>query len=425
MFVKNLIFHNEKKCRLCNYTNLKKIFSFSKIPISEKYENQKKKIQKIQVPLTLYFCFNCKNVQVKEVINPNLLWKNYTYFSAQTKAIVNHFKNFSKKTIKKFNLSTQDIILDIGSNDGSLLKEFKSKGFKNVLGVDPAKKIVQIANKKKIKTFHSFFDKHFSNKLVKKKIRPKIITAFNVFAHSNKMIEFVQSIKNILRKDGIFIFEVQYLKDIIDKEIIGTFFHEHMNHYSVIALENFFKKNDLFLFNVEKVKIQKGSIIGYVCHRNFIKNKSQKLKEIIELEKKSKIDKIQTIKKIQRIIRTNKSKALKIINQSYKKKLICGYGAARSGALLAINYGLEKKIKYIFDDHKMKVNKFSEINYAKVLPTSKIQSIKPALCIILAYLHNRNIIKKNVKNIKDGLGFMILYPRPKIVDKKNFRKFLN
>ena len=278
MFLKNAIFNNQKKCRLCNNIYLKKIFSFSKIPISEKYVSKSKKIEKIKVPLTLYFCSSCKNVQIKEVINPKLLWKKYTYFSAQTKAIIEHFDTFSKKTIKRFDLSTKDIILDIGSNDGSLLKKFKNKGIYNVIGVDPAKKIVQEANKKKIKTFHSFFDKNFSNKLLKRNIRPKIITAFNVFAHSDKMIDFVQSIKAILKKDGIFIFEVQYLKDIIDKKIIGTFFHEHMNHYSVIALENFFKKNNLFLFDIEQIKIQKGSIIGYVCHKDFIK-KNTKIKK--------------------------------------------------------------------------------------------------------------------------------------------------
>lgn len=424
MFLKSTIFYNEKKCRLCDNSKLKKVFCFSKIPISEKYENKKKKVEKVKVPLTLYFCVNCKNVQVKEVINPNLLWKNYTYFSAQTKAIINHFNSFSKKTIRRFNLSSQDIILDIGSNDGSLLNEFKNKGFKNVLGVDPAKKIVQIANKKKIKTFHSFFDRHFSNKLLKKKIKPKIITAFNVFAHSNKMTDFIQSIKNILRKDGIFIFEVQYLKDIIDKKIIGTFFHEHMNHYSVIALDNFFKKNNLFLFDVEKVKIQKGSIIGYVCHNNFIKRKSQKLEDIIELEKKSKINKIQTVKKIEKVIKKNKSKALKIINKFYKKKLICGYGAARSGALLAINFGIEKKIKYLFDNHKMKINKFSQINSSQVLSPNEINRLKPKLCIILAYLHNKKIIKKNIKFISSGIDFMILYPEPKIVNHKNYKKYL-
>ena len=421
---KNKIYFNKKSCRLCENKKLSKIFSFSKIPISEKYQTKKKNFCNIKVPLSIYFCKNCKNVQIKEVINPQLLWKKYTYFSGQTKAIVEHFDKFSEETIKKFKLKNKDYILDIGSNDGSLLSQFKKKGYINVIGVDPAKKIVQEANKNKIKTYHSFFGKPFSEKILKKKIYPKIITAFNVFAHSDKMIEFVKSVKNLLRKDGIFIFEVQYLKDILDKKIIGTFFHEHMNHYSVIALENFFNNNGLFLFDIQNVKIQKGSIIGYVCHKNFINFKSSRLKKIINKEKKYELDKFKSLNKIKKIINQNKVISTKIINKLFDKKLICGYGAARSGALLAINYGLEKKIQYIFDDHKMKVNKFSEINRSKVINTNQISVIKPDLCIILAYLHNKHIIKKNIRHIKKGTKFMVLYPKPSIIDKKNFNKFL-
>ena len=424
MFLKNKIFKNKKNCRLCNGKNLTKILSFSKIPISEKYESIRKDIKAIKVPLSVYFCKNCTNVQIKEVINPKLLWKKYTYFSGQTKAIIEHFNSFSKKTIKRFDLKMNDFILDIGSNDGSLLKEFKDKRYKNVIGVDPAKSIVKEANKKKIKTYHSFFDKNFSNRLLKNDIKPKIITAFNVFAHSDKMIDFIQSIKKILKKDGIFIFEVQYLKDIIDKKIIGTFFHEHMNHYSVIALDNFFKKNNLFLFDVERVKIQKGSIIGYVCHKNFVKHKTRRMTNLVQIEKKVQLNKIYTIQKLKKIVESNRVKTLKIINKSYKKKIICGYGAARSGALLAINYGIEKEIRYLFDDHKMKINKFSQINSSKVISTNKIQKLKPDLCIILAYLHNKSIIKKNIKSIVRGVDFMVLYPEPKIVNIRNYKQYL-
>ncbi len=124
------------------------------------------------------------------------------------------------------------------------------------------------------------------------------------------------------------------------------------------------------------------------------------------------------------MIKNNKNKILKIINKSYKKKLICGYGAARSGALLAINYGFEKKIKYLFDDHKMKVNKFSQINSSQVLSTKKIGILKPNLCIILAYLHNKNIIRKNIRLISKGVDFMTLYPKPEIVNMKNYKKYL-
>ena len=238
------------------------------------------------------------------------------------------------------------------------------------------------------------------------------------------MIEFVKSIKKLLKKDGFFIFEVQYLKDIIDKKIIGTFFHEHMNHYSVTSLENFFNNNGLCLFDIERINIQKGSIIGYVCHKDYLNKKSKKLIQIIKMEKNIGLNKTNSIGKIKKIVTDNKKKATEIIKSKYKNKIICGIGAARSGALLAINYGFENRIKYIFDDHILKVNKYSEINNSRVLSSSKISLINPHLCIVLAYIHNKKIIRNNFQKIKNGLDFMILYPYPRLINYKNINNFL-
>ena len=225
-----------KKCRLCLSKNIKTGLKLKKIPIGEKYflSQKKAKTQK-KIPLTISWCAHCKNVQLNEVINSKNLWNNYTYFSSQTKAILDHFNDVSKIILKRFNLDKNDLVFDIGSNDGSLLNYFKKQKIK-VLGIDPAANVVKFANEKGIKTIKGIFDYKISKLICKKYKKAKIITAFNVFAHTENIRGMLRGIKNLLSDDGIFIFEVQYLKDIYKNKILGTFFHEHMYHHSVTSL---------------------------------------------------------------------------------------------------------------------------------------------------------------------------------------------
>ena len=227
-------------CRLCNNKNINIVFTLGSIPLGEKYFYEKKNALKApKYPLTIGHCKICKNVQVMEVINPKILWRNYTYISGQTKAIKNHFKHFAQKTIKKFKLDKNDLVIDIGSNDGSLLKFFKEKKI-NILGIDPASNITKIANKNGIRTLTSLFNKKVTLKIKKNYKKAKIITAFNVFAHTENLKDMLNCIKSVLDDKGIFIFEVQYLGDVIKKNILGTFFHEHMYQHSITSLNNFF-----------------------------------------------------------------------------------------------------------------------------------------------------------------------------------------
>lgn len=412
-----------KNCRLCLSKDIKVILKLKPIPLGEKYFLSKKKAKNSKnFPLSIGRCSKCTNVQAMEVINPSILWSDYTYISGQTQAILDHFKEFSKNTISKFKLSSKDLVLDIGSNDGSLLSYFKKNKIK-VLGVDPAKNLTKIANKKGIKTLTGLFDKKIINKIKNNFQEPKVITAFNVFAHTSKLREMLYSIKNILATDGIFIFEVQYLGDILKKKILGTFFHEHMYHHSLTSLFNFFNNFGMTLFKVQRANIQKGSIIGYVCNKKIFKIENS-VTRMLKLEKKNSITNYSNIIKLNNFIQKQRDVSKKIFKK-FKEKNFAIYGAARSGPLLAENLCKTTHFKFIFDDHKMKKNKFSGYKSLKVYPTKFINKFKPKLCVILAYLHAKKIIKNNYEYLKNGGSFMILYPRVKLINLRNYKKIIS
>ena len=250
-------FKTTSYCRLCLSRDIKKIFSLKPIPLGEKYYFNKILPSKItRYPYSIGLCKSCRNIQTMEVVKAKLLWKNYTYFSSQTKSIVSHFRTVSKIICRNYKFKKKSLIIDVGSNDGSLLINFKKKGFK-VLGIDPAKNVAQQANESGVNTLIGLLNKNLEKKIIKKYNKAKIITAFNVFAHAENLREMLSSIKNILDDDGVFVFEVQYLGDILEKKILGTFFHEHMYHHSITSLNNFFNSFGLNFYDVMRVKIQK------------------------------------------------------------------------------------------------------------------------------------------------------------------------
>lgn len=415
-------YKNISNCRICRSKEIETLFSLFEIPIPEVYEkNKKSALKKKRFPLTIARCKNCRHIQLKETINQKNLWANYTYFSNQTKAIENHFKKLASKIIKNYNLNHEDLVIDIGSNDGSFLKMFKYKT--KVLGIDPAKTVAEFAiNKNKIPTFISYFDNKTVQKIKMKYKKAKIILAFNVFAHTPSMMDFVKCVKKILDRKGIFIFEAQYLKDILQKDILGTFFHEHISHHSVYSLSKLFSSVNLKFEKIENINIQKGSILGFVTHKeNDIKPNSS-VRKFLENEKKYRINTKEKAIKFYETIKNNAITAKKLIDRFQN---ISGYGAARSGPTLLRNFGIENKINYILDDHHMKIGRYTPASAIKIISTKNLLKKMPDLIVILAYLHNKKIIKKNISYLKKGGTFMILYPKPKLITKKNFRNFIN
>lgn len=184
-------------CRLCGSNQIKKTINLKPIPLGEKYSFNKKK-NASRFPIDVYECYNCKCVQTQDNIKNELLWGDYTYFSGQTSKIIDHFREFSKKINEKYHFPKGSRILDVGSNDGTLLRQFKNSGWK-VIGIDPAETVVNEAIKNNIPTILGLFNTEIIKELDREFQEVDLITAFNVFAHSDEMDKMMISINKIGR----------------------------------------------------------------------------------------------------------------------------------------------------------------------------------------------------------------------------------
>lgn len=417
--LKNNITYARNSCRLCLSKEIEMAVNMGKSPISEKYV-KKENLENIipKVSLNLYFCKNCSHVQLIDVVNPDFLWADFTFKTARDIKLINHFKDYVERVINVQQINDEDLILDIGSNDGTLLQCFKDKGLQNILGVDPASQIVDQANLSGIKTIKGYFNLELANKISSINGKAKVITANNVFAHMDDLRGMLEAIKFMMNEESIFVFEVSYLLDVVKKMLIGTIFHEHLSYHSIISLKQFLNSFNLDIIKVERGPEQGGSIICYAK----IKKQSNKIHnsvfELIALEKKEKLDKIETIQKMNDQLTDLKNELNKIIKKiKHENKTISGFGAARSGTTFLSYFGIGNHIDYLYDDNKEKHFKFSPGDQIEVLPTKDINENKPDYLIILAWIHADIIISKNQNYLENGGAFLRFFPKIEIIKK--------
>jgi len=416
--VNNNLLSKRDNCRLCESKKLDLAVPLLPTPVAEKYLSEHELNNKeLFCPLDLYMCLSCGHVQLLDIVEPNFLYSNYTFLSGRSKGLVEHFKNYADEICRKFKPLKDELVVDIGSNDGTLLKFFKNHDLK-VLGVDPANEIALKASKEGIKTIPKFFDKNLAAKIVEEHGKAKIVTANNAFAHMDDLKEIMEGVKTLMKKDSIFVFEISYLVDVIDKVLLGTIFHEHHSYHSIKPLKLFFNNFNMELVDITRNTIQGGSLIGVVQIINGKYKINNSVKDTLILEDKKKIDKIETLKNFSKNLNNTKQKIKSLFDKiSEKKKTIAGFGAARSGTTLITQMQIGNLLEYMVDDNEQKQGKYSPGDHIPVRPTNYIYEKMPDYLVILAWVHSKNIIRNHQKYLEKGGSFIVCFPELQIISK--------
>ena len=364
-------------------------------------------------PLELNYCENCYNCQLSVAIDQKKMFSNYLYTSSTSKSFREHFNLAAKNYIKNFKLKkNKSYIIDIGSNDGVALKPFKNLGFKNLLGVEPAKNLASVANQEKIKTFNGFLNRKNLKKIKK---NADLILASNVFAHADNLREMAECMIELLNKNGILIIEVQYIVNTIKDLSFDNIYHEHYNYWSLTSLNLFFKKyENIKLFKVEKVNTHGGSIRVY-----FKKNKFQNIdisvKKMLDSEKKFGVKKFETYKQFANKIyklRENFQRNLKRLVKTEKK--LIAYGAPAKATTALNFFSVKDQIKFIIEDNKLKHNKFVPGVNIPIYAKQKIKEKQDKILVLAWNFYDE--IKKNNKNL--STNFINLLDLTKRYDEK-------
>lgn len=404
-------------CRICKNKKLRQVINLGSSPAANAFlkKTQLKKNEDF-FSLKVNYCSKCGQLQLSHVVSPKLLFKDYVYVSSTSPVFIAHFEEYAKSLYKRFNLNKYSLVLDLGSNDGILLKPFKKLGV-GVLGIDPATEIAKKATKEGIETLPFFFNKQIAKKVLKKYGLFDVVTANNVFAHINDIDEIIEGVKIIIKEAGIFVIEAPYLIDFVQKNYFDLIYHEHLSYFSVKSLTKLFKLHNMEIFDVIKVDVHGGSARYFVKRKGGSHKVTKNVENFLKKEKFAGLHKISTYVKYGKSINTNKRILQDMIKKlKNQRKIIVGYGAPAKGNTLLNYFKINSRdLKYIIDDSPYKQGLYTPGTHIPVVSSKKLEKSPPEYIFILAWNFAEPIMEK-LKNFKDKGGkFIIPVPSPRIV----------
>lgn len=406
-----------KTCRLCDGTKLDKILGFSpSVPVDNYRPRLHRSVDCRTYGMDLYLCRNCGHAQLLDVVAPEVLFGDYIYTSSSSPGLEAHFRELVATVFAAVEVKSEDLVIDVGCNDGLLLGMIKEKGCRT-LGIDPSHFALKVAKERGLETIESFLTLKLAEKVVVSHGEAKMVTATNVFSHADDMREFAQAVNRLLKPEGCFVFEVSYLKNLVFSGVWDYAYHEHLAHHSVMPLYKFLRRVGFELVDVQQLPVKGGSIRCIARKRAAPKVPSARIAELIEEEVLLGLYDLATYRRLQ--VRKNKLRALteQVIATVPKSGLIASYGASATCTVLSQELGYARQIAFVVDDNVSRQNTLSPGFLAPVLARDDIVLLKPALLIISAWRFSRNILSSSEKFLEDGGVIYVPLPVPRLITK--------
>ncbi|MFH1187081.1 MAG: class I SAM-dependent methyltransferase [Candidatus Levyibacteriota bacterium] len=400
------------KCRSCKSRNIEDVISLGNLYLPYFTKGNKKPPK---FPLTLTLCKDCYLLQLKHTTPTHLLYNNnYGYKSGINKTMQDHLKEIAIDALKKHNNSKRKALcLDIGANDGTLLKNYPKNIYK--VGIEPIEKYAKECKKYADLVINDFFNyKSYKNKLGGKKA--DIITAISCFYDMPDPNKFVKDVTKILDKNGVFIIQQNYLPSMLRLNAFDNIVHEHLEYYSLTSLNNLLKRHNLEIFDVKLADLNGGSFRTYISHEGKQK-KLNSVNKMIKIEKKLKLTNKKTYFEFAKRININKDLVKKFISKEVGKgKKVYIYGASTRGNTLLQYFELSKAlIPYAVERNAEKWGKKIASLDIPIISEKQARIHKPDYMLVLPWFFKKEFVKREKNYLKNGGRFIFPLPNFKVV----------
>lgn len=363
-------------------------------------------------PLRLCRCADCGLAMIDEIVPPEKLFSTYHYLTSASSPLVTHFQKLAQEVKKRFGLTKKTKVLDIGANDGTLLLQFKELGVQ-VLGVDPAQNVVLIAKTRSIDVLPEFFSRPLAKKIRKMHGQFNVITATNVFAHTNDIHDFADGVKELLAPAGVFIVEFAHLFQMFDKKFFDVIYHEHLSFFAIEPLLGFFTGHGLKVFDVKKILTQGGSLRVYVAHADSKKHAvTPAVKKILAEERAHGLHEPAAFAEFAAYVQDYRAR-LRVYLQKLKRagKKIVGVGAPAKGVIL-LNYCRidDTLVDYLVDSTPLKQHRYMPGVHIPVFPEEKLAEENVDYFLLLAHNFQAEILQKLLPYRERGARVVVPFP---------------
>jgi len=406
------------ECRMCNGKNLKTYLDLGFHPHSDGFLTRDQMDNKeTYYPLRVVICLDCGLHQLDYVVPKEDLYnQDYLYESSVSETGKRHYFSMAESICKKLDLEKGSLIVDIGSNVGILLEGFRNAGM-NVLGIDPAPKIAKIANKRGIKTIEGFFDREVVKQVINSNGKASVVTGTNVFAHIDDLDELMCGVKELLADNGIFVFELPYLVEMIEHLEYDTIYHQHLSYISVKPLIPFFKKYRMEIFDIGMEYYIHGGSIRFFVGEEKRRHVSSIVEELLRLEEEKRMYSLKKLERFSNDVRQHRLKLISmLIDIKRQGKQIVGIGAAAKGNTLLNYCGIHSGIlDYLTEKSTLKIGRYSPGMHIPVVSDEELMKDLPDYGLILPWNLSEEIMRRLSRFKKAGGSFIIPIPYPRII----------
>ena len=404
------------RCRVCDGPRLEPILSLEPTPPANEFVSAANRgCPQETFPLDVFMCADCAHVQLLDIVDPGRLFREYVYVSGTSPVFVSHFRDYAAAVSRFGGLVDGELVIDVGSNDGTLLGMFREAG-QRVLGIDPAVRIAQAAGAGQIETLPEFFTPDLARALAKERGRASLVTANNVFAHVDDLLGFLEGVGAVLDAQGLFVFEVSYLLDVYEKTLFDTIYHEHLSYHSVKPLLTLFGRGPLELIHVERVGSHGGSLRGYAQPRGARRPVSTSVDQLIALEAAVGLHTPPAFHRLfSRIenLRCALHEQLADIKQQGRR--IVGFGAPAKATTLTHHFRLGGDVlEYVIDDSPWKQGLFTPGHHVPVVPADRLYTDRPDYALLLAWNFAEPIMAKHRAWTSEGGRFIVPLPELRV-----------
>ena len=405
-------------CRLCASKSVKIIYAMPLCPPVDNYRfKNEPEINLPPFPMDLYMCEACGHAQLMDIVTPEILFGNYIYTSGSSPDLDAHFSSYVEKIYNYASLSLGSVVIDIGSNDGLLLSKFKAKGVR-VHGIDASATVGAQAISNGIPTTISFLNPSAVKSVTNLVGKADVVCANNVFSHSDNLRDFAECVRSMMKEQGLFVFEVSYLRDLVENQVVDYIYHEHLAHHSIQPLKVFFESLQMRLIDVERIATKGGSIRCFVALEGSRWRAQPIVEEMIVAERGMGL----YTEKVYEDLKESIERIGKLTREALEAEIgSCGkavsYGASATATVLNALLGIDNYFAFIVDDNPARQGRLSPGFKLPVKSREEFLAAKPAVTFISAWRFANMIISRNHDYLESGGKFIVPLPNFKIISK--------
>ena len=408
------IYSEIDECRVCKSGKLKKVFRIDDQYLSPTFVKANKgDLSKVKIPLTLILCEKCNLLQLRETVEPDVLYKNYFYRSSVSDTMRADLKAVVDDITEHVNLHNEDCVVDIGANDCTMVSYYSESLSR--YAIEPAENINWENVDPSIKIVNDYFNEESILKCnLSKKV--KVFSSCAMFYDLEEPNVFVQTIKKYLHEEGVFCIQLSYLPSMLRNLNFYDICNEHLEYYSLHTLNSLMLRNDLEIYHAKENDVNGGSVRVMIAHKESNKPKSTSYIDLINNEKSMQLDKFETYTNFYQKILSVKEKIVMAIHKEMEEGMVIGLGASTKGNMLIQTFGLTKKeIPYISERNPDKVGLRTLGTDIELISESAAREISPKMMLVLPWYFKKEIVIRESDYINSGGKLLIPMPYPHII----------